>query len=90
MMSKNTEIERIAKLIAFWHGQKMIYRNKDGMQTVASSHGYGNRGDSPDQYMHAHWQEYTSAAERILEEFQAKFDLGFKAAGGTITPVENL
>lgn len=40
--------------------------------------------------MHAHWQEYTSAAERMQEELQTQFDLGFKAVGGTITPIDQL
>ena len=65
---KETEIEAMARKIAFWHGQKMLYRDCDGMQIVASSRGFGHWGDSPDRYADRHWQEYTSAAEQILEE----------------------
>jgi hypothetical protein len=65
---KETEIEAMARKIAFWHGQKMLYRNRDGMQTVASSRGFGNWGDSAERYADRHWHEYTSAAEQILQE----------------------
>ena len=63
-----TEIEAMARKIALWHGQKMIYRNRDGMQTVASSRGFGNWGWSPEDYADRHWHEYTSAAEQILKD----------------------
>jgi hypothetical protein len=58
----------MARKIAMWHGQKMIFRDRDGMQTVASSRGYGHWGDSPQRYAERHWQEYTSAAEMVLRE----------------------
>lgn len=68
------DIEELAKIIAFWHGQKMLYHDRDGTHTVASSRGYGRFGDSTDRYMHAHWQEYTSAAEAILNRAQTEQD----------------
>lgn len=72
MVDHSPSVEALARKIAFWHGQKMIYRNRDGMQTVASSHGYGNWGHSPDRYAEQHWKEYNSAAEMILREMVPK------------------
>jgi hypothetical protein len=74
-MQYTKEIEHLAKLIAFWHGQKMSHRHpRDGTLTVAA----GRTGDHSgfphvtDRYMHSHWHEYTSAAERITEYFAEK------------------
>lgn len=60
------EIERIASIIAFWHGQKVIYY-KDGPHTVASMHGYGDLPSGRDRYMSRHWEEYTAAAIQIVK-----------------------
>lgn len=62
----DAQVEKLAKLIAFWHGQKMVVNSK----TVATLHGYGQFGDSSERYMHAHWQEYVSAAEAVIREFE--------------------
>lgn len=68
-MEKPTIAEKhFAKLIAMWHGAQMIYRDRNGMQTVASSHGYGHWGDSPERYAAVHWQEYVSAAQAVLSQ----------------------
>ena len=68
MSECSPEVEAMAKKIAFWHGQKMVYHDRNGNQTVASSRGFGHWGDSSDRYMHAHWHEYTAAAREILKE----------------------
>lgn len=58
--------ETLARQIAFWHGQKIVYRDpREGPKTVAAMAGYGNWGHSPDKYSSAHWQDYTSCAEFV-------------------------
>jgi hypothetical protein len=59
-------LEDMSRLLAHWHGQKMIYHNRDGSQTVASSRGFGHWGDASDRYADKHWQEYTSAAGVVM------------------------
>lgn len=58
--------EKIARLIAFWHGAKItLIRN--GSHTVAAQHGYGQWGDAPERYSAAHWQEYLPAVDAVIK-----------------------
>ena len=61
------DVERIARLIAIMHGGKMLYRKDGETVTVASKHGYGNWGYSPEKYADRHWQEYVQAAEAVID-----------------------
>lgn len=59
--------ERLARIIAQYHGSQVIYRSRDGrVVTVAIS-----RGDSPfaerSTYVHDHWREYVGAARAMIE-----------------------
>ena len=60
--------EHFARLIAMWHGQKMLYsRPGGGMVTVAGSRGYDSGWSwETDRYVANHWQEYLSAARAVL------------------------
>jgi hypothetical protein len=68
------DIEKLAKLIAYWHGQKVLFIHPvDGKVTVAGFRD-NNRSGFPevtDRYTAIHWEEYTSAAERVKEHFNA-------------------
>ena len=86
MTDTAAEIERMARKIALWHGQKMIYRNRDGMQTVASSRGFGNWGWSASDYADRHWHEYTAAAEQILKEKPPTCDTPILTGAANATP----
>jgi hypothetical protein len=57
--------QQLAEMVALWHGQKLTHTNREEMQTVASSRGYGRWGDSSSRYAERHWQEYTSVADFI-------------------------
>jgi hypothetical protein len=62
--------ERLARIIAFWHGQKGLYPRPGGggMVTVAASRGYGSGwARETDRYVERHWPEYVPAARAILE-----------------------
>jgi hypothetical protein len=73
-----TERERIAKSIAYWHGQKIVQHTAEGALTQAARAGYGSFGSSSaDQYAASHWQQYTSAADAMIEEQRAHFAHGF-------------
>ena len=68
-MSDDFEVETMARNIALWHGQRMCYRDHQGeMQTTASAAGYGHFGDAPARYSDTRWQQYTAAAEAILDK----------------------
>ncbi len=54
--------EHYARLIAIWHGSKMVV----GSKTVAAQGGYGSWGDSPEKYAAAHWKEYVGAARAVI------------------------
>jgi hypothetical protein len=73
-MEHTKEIEHLAKLIAFWHGQKISYRHpRDGNLTVAAVR-TGDHSGFPhvtNRYMHSHWQEYVAAAEQVIVYFSA-------------------
>lgn len=67
MMDKT---ERIARQIAYWHGQKMLYRHNGESHTVASKAGFGHWGHSADDYADGHWPEYVAAAEAVITELE--------------------
>lgn len=78
------DIERLAKLIAFWHGQKVQYIDRlDGKITVAAARLRDHSGypDVTDRYVDGHWQEYTSAAEQVKEHFNAARETNSTAEG---------
>lgn len=61
--------ERIARSLAFWHGQKIVYRRPDGEAiTVARlrSERYRHWSAGPENYSEGHWREYIEAARAIL------------------------
>jgi len=56
--------EHFARLIALWHGQKMVV----GSKTVAAMRGYDSGWSwELDRYVEAHWLEYVPAAQAVLE-----------------------
>lgn len=59
-------VEGLARKLAFWHGQRII----GPTETIASRHGYGSWGHSPEKYSDNHWREYTSAAEIVLADLR--------------------
>lgn len=61
-MADKTETEIIAREIAFWHGGHITGPTR----TIASDHGYGSWGHSPERYAERHWREYIGAAEQML------------------------
>lgn len=69
-------IERIARLIAFWHGQRIVSIGPYpyGARTIAARRGF-NSGWSweLDRYVDAHWPEYTSAATALIREFEPDY-----------------
>jgi hypothetical protein len=61
------DIERIAKLIALYHGSKMVLRRDGETLTVAALAGYGSWGHSAEKYAEAKWQQYDGAAQAVIE-----------------------
>jgi hypothetical protein len=60
--------EHFAKLIAFWHGQKIVVCGRNGNKTVAALRGYDSGWSwELDKYVDAHWHEYVPAAKAIIE-----------------------
>lgn len=64
--------ERIARMLAMWHGQTPLYRDqKSGvMFTVANSRTCGEPTGwawEVDRYVDGHWHEYLAAARAVLE-----------------------
>lgn len=62
--------ERIARLMAHWHGQKPLYRDpKSGtLMTVANMRGTKTGwAHEVDTYVERHWREYVDAARAVLE-----------------------
>ena len=56
--------EHFARLIAMWHGQKIVV----GSKTVAATRGYDSGwGWELDRYVDNHWQEYLPAAQAVLD-----------------------
>lgn len=62
--------EHFARLIAYWHGQRLLYiRPERGSVTVAGSRGYDSGWAwETDRYVNNHWQEYVSAARVVLAQ----------------------
>lgn len=60
--------EKIARMIAFWHGQKItVVKPGRGALTVAAVRGYDSGGGyETERYASAHWQEYLSAADAVI------------------------
>ena len=59
--------EHFARLIAMWHGQKVLYY-KNGAVTVAASRGFDSGwGWELDRYVDRHWQEYLPAAKAVID-----------------------
>ncbi len=57
--------EHYARLIAVWHGQKMVV----GSKTIAAMRGYDSGYSwELDRYVEGHWREYIAAAQAILEQ----------------------
>jgi hypothetical protein len=63
-------IERIARVIAHFHGSKMIVNN----ETVAARRGYGSFGHSSEVYANNHWKEYEQAADAVLQLIKEELD----------------
>lgn len=61
--------EHFARLMAFWHGQKVLfYKSGEGAKTVAAMRGYDSGwGWETDRYVDKHWQEYVPAARAIID-----------------------
>jgi len=61
--------ERYARLIAMWHGQKIVYHSRSaGNVTVAAMRGFNSGwARELDRYVESHWQEYIPAAKAIIE-----------------------
>jgi|WetSurMetagenome_2_1015567.scaffolds.fasta_scaffold00090_47 hypothetical protein len=55
--------EKLARLIAHYHGSKMIVGN----ETLAARRGYGSFGHSSENYADNHWKEYVQAAEAVRD-----------------------
>jgi hypothetical protein len=68
-MSATIAEERIAKLIAQWHGQKIVFHTRQGGNvTVAATRGFDSGWSwETDRYVEAHWNEYVPAARALLE-----------------------
>ena len=59
--------EHFARLIAFWHGSKVLYY-KNGPVTVAALHGFDSGWSyETERYVDKHWKEYLLAARAIIE-----------------------
>lgn len=57
-----TGTEIIAREIAMWHGSHIT----GPTSTIASRHGFGSWGTSPEKYADRRWREYIGAAEAML------------------------
>ncbi len=63
--------ERIAKMLAAWHGQTPLYRDpqRGVLITVANSFSMEPTGWAweVDRYVNIHWKEYLAAARAVME-----------------------
>jgi hypothetical protein len=61
--------EYFARLIARWHGQKIVYhKSGEGSKTVAALRGYDSGWAwEIDHYVEDRWREYLSAAQAVLD-----------------------
>jgi hypothetical protein len=66
----NAYIERIARVIAHFHGGKIVINGK----TVAAMRGYGSFGYSLDKYTDNHWKEYIQASDAVLQLIKEELD----------------
>jgi hypothetical protein len=59
--------ERVARLIAAWHRQKLVvHTRRDGNMTVAALRRFDSGwGWETDRYVEAHWDEYVDAARAV-------------------------
>jgi hypothetical protein len=61
--------EYFARLIAFWHGQRLVCFTRDGAKTVAALRGYDSGWAwETDRYVDAHWREYVPAAQAVIRD----------------------
>jgi hypothetical protein len=62
--------ERLARSIAFWHGQMILYRRPDDGAAITVARLRNERyvwaGGAMD-YADRHWREYVPAAQAMLE-----------------------
>jgi hypothetical protein len=60
--------EHFARLIACWHGQKIVRHTRDrGSLTVAATRGFDSGWSwELDRYVDAHWREYVPAAREVI------------------------
>lgn len=72
-------IEQLARTIALWHGQKIVYiaprtARGGGPRTVAAMHGFSSGfAWENERYVEAHWQEYLPAAKAVLATFEPDY-----------------
>lgn len=60
--------ERLARLMAFWHGQKIVFRRDGQTMTVAGSRGFSSGyAYETGRYVESHWREYVEAARAVME-----------------------
>jgi hypothetical protein len=60
--------ERLARLIAFWHGQRIVFFREGRAMTVAGSRGFSSGfAHETDRYVESHWREYVDAARAVME-----------------------
>lgn len=59
------EDEELAKIIASWHGHKMVVRRDGITHTVASLAGFGQFAGAGAEYANRHWKEYVQAAQAV-------------------------
>jgi len=58
------DLERLARDLAFWHGQNLVYKTPEGKsRTRAQMHG----GQTPEEYSQTHWREYDECAQYVME-----------------------
>ena len=56
-------VERVAKIIAYWHGVQFTYRAPGGpTHTVASQAGSGQFSDAAERYSRERWGKYEDQA----------------------------
>lgn len=67
-----TEREKIAYLIAFWHGSKITLVH-NGAHTIASQRGYGKWDDAATCYAQAHLREYLQAADAVIRHYNPDY-----------------
>ncbi len=77
--------EKWARLIAFWHGQKIVARRDGETITHAARSGFPWRdtnNDGASRYADALWHEYDAAADAVLEALADAERRGMERAAG--------